>query len=81
MLTINSPDIIAHIKGLYYLSDYMVIRAPLGGGLLKGDHIYKSLRYLQYLHLICSLFVFSFVYVSFRFCSLLKNIFSRKNDM
>ena len=30
LLSINSPDIIAHIKGLSYLSDYMVIRAPLG---------------------------------------------------
>ena len=28
VLPINSPDIIAHIKGLSYLSDYMVIRAP-----------------------------------------------------
>ena len=31
LLPINSPDIIAHIKGLSYLSDYMVIRASLGG--------------------------------------------------
>ena len=31
LLSINSPDIIAHIKGLSYLSDYMVIRATLGG--------------------------------------------------
>ena len=31
LLPINSPDIIVHIKGLAYLSDYMVIRAPLGG--------------------------------------------------
>ena len=31
LLPINSSDIIAHIKDLYYLSDYMVIRAPLGG--------------------------------------------------
>ena len=31
LLPINSPDIIAHIKGLSYLSDYMVIRATLGG--------------------------------------------------
>ena len=31
LLPINSPDIIAHIKGLFYLSDYMVIRATLGG--------------------------------------------------
>ena len=31
LLPINSPDIIAHIKGSSYLSDYMVIRASLGG--------------------------------------------------
>ena len=31
LLPINSPDIIAHIKGLSYLSDYRVIRASLGG--------------------------------------------------
>ena len=31
LLPINNPDIIAHIKGLSYLSDYMVIRATLGG--------------------------------------------------
>ena len=31
LLPINSPDIIAHIKGLSHLSDYMVIRATLGG--------------------------------------------------
>ena len=31
LLPINSPDIIAHIKGLSYRSDYMVIRATLGG--------------------------------------------------
>ena len=31
LLPINSADIIAHIKGLSYLSDYRVIRASLGG--------------------------------------------------
>ena len=31
LLPINSPDIIAHIKGLSYLGDYGVIRASLGG--------------------------------------------------
>ena len=31
MLPINSPDIIAHIKGLSYLSVYRVIIAFLGG--------------------------------------------------
>ena len=31
LLPINSPDIIAHIKGVSCLSDYMVIRATLGG--------------------------------------------------
>ena len=31
LLPINSPDIIEHIKGLSYLSDYRVIRASLGG--------------------------------------------------
>ena len=31
LLPINSPDIITHIKGLSYLSDYRVIRASLGG--------------------------------------------------
>ena len=31
LLPINSPDIIEHIKGLSYLSDYRVIRAYLGG--------------------------------------------------
>ena len=31
LLPINSPDIIAHIKGLSYLSDYRVIRVSLGG--------------------------------------------------
>ena len=31
LLPINSPDIIAHVKGLSYLSDYMVIRATIGG--------------------------------------------------
>ena len=31
LLPIDSPDIIAHIKGLSYLSDNMVIRATLGG--------------------------------------------------
>ena len=31
LLPINSPDIIAYIKGLSYLSDYRVIRASLGG--------------------------------------------------
>ena len=31
LLLINSPDIIADIKGLSYLSDYMVIRATLCG--------------------------------------------------
>ena len=31
LLPINSPDIIAHIKGLSNLSDYLVIRATLGG--------------------------------------------------
>ena len=30
LLPINSPDIIEHIKGLSYLSDYRVIRASLG---------------------------------------------------
>ena len=30
LLPINSPDIVAHIKGLSYLSDYRVIRASLG---------------------------------------------------
>ena len=45
LLPINSPDIIAHIKGLSYLSDYRVIRASLVSsiprwGLLKGEQIY-----------------------------------------
>ena len=31
LFPINSPDIIEHIKGLSYLSDYRVIRASLGG--------------------------------------------------
>ena len=31
LLPINSHDIIAHIKGLSYRSDYMVIRATLCG--------------------------------------------------
>ena len=31
LFPINSPDIIEHIKGLSYLSDYRVIRAALGG--------------------------------------------------
>ena len=31
LLPINSPDIIAYIKDLSYLSDYMVITATLGG--------------------------------------------------
>ena len=36
LLQINSPDIIAHIKGLSYLRDYiMVISATLGGA-FKG---------------------------------------------
>ena len=30
---INSPDSIAHIKGLTYLSDYGVIRTCLGGAM------------------------------------------------
>ena len=41
LLPINSPDIIAHIIGLSYLSDYMVIRAPLGGAFYR-ETIYIS---------------------------------------
>ena len=33
VLPINSPDIIAHIKGLSHLSDSKVIRASLGGAI------------------------------------------------
>ena len=36
---INSPDIITHIKGLSYLSDYWVIRVSLGEAFLKDDRI------------------------------------------
>ena len=40
LLPINSPDILAHIKGLSYLSDYRVIRASPRWGHLKGDQIF-----------------------------------------
>ena len=40
LLPINSPDIIAHIKGISYISDYRAIRAIPGWGLSQGDQIY-----------------------------------------
>ena len=62
MLPINSPDIIEHIKGLSYLSDYRGIRASLGGVLLRVT------RYISHLDAfsICIKFaVFFYLFASY----------------
>ena len=61
----------------------IIIRYLKKKNLLKGDQIYKSLRSLQYLHLICSCCFFYLFVPYFVFVAFLKNIFLRffaKND-